>query len=961
MMAKKNQYIPLPCPRCRQGMYHSQRALSLHLNKCVNDLYQVASTCTPAKRGQLSQLTNAQRAHQIIQSLKTPHVSGTCRNVDRLFVPTALSSTMAAIPTPPDIDNHTIEFDNFHDDSNDAMNDWAAIPSNDNPHHSTAVPANDDNASIASNITPRRHVNLPSGVQFGIHLQHILSAHRGVDLKLFDEITDLISVHANVHKTDFASAKLYHRNELTSAVSSLYNLQHLKHTIYQVKLTDSSVVSVPVFDVKTVILSILQDPKRMQQDNFACGYDLFTGCATEPITHLNEVHTGALWSVARDHYCHGVQNAFPLGLICFYDKTHTDLFGSLSCAPFIMTFSFFNEHARSRDEFYEVLAYIPNLSYGSGKSNTKLPRDKLQDEHKCLKLITDQLRQLASGFEAVVLGKQVTIKPWIHFIAGDTSGHNNIVGQFNSSSASFPYRDCMCTKSQLCNPVPQCALIKLSDYACHKQNTSLHQMSLHDINNSFIDLPFGDPVHGVFGCVPAEMLHVSGNGIMQYILDVINSIIGLGKNKQMSLHLLDTLHQNMVRDALLQSERDMPRMSDRNGVTDGTKMSASERVGNIFILLCAMHTRDGEHLFADGCTEADVSLEEMKHCLKLQLSFERWINDSNSIVDVQRASKLLAELITLIQKCFPRTIGNGWCIPKIHSLSKMIHYVQQFGKAKNFCGQVGERVLKTVVKNHAQQTQRRINVFASQCADRQFEASIYKYAYEDMSESITGKYFKKNTMSDDNLECRGKHSMFFTKSDNRGRGDVQVTWADRARIGNVRPHDIVQFALRTHACANGWTEEFTVLCYTSVRIILPDREEPTLFHANPSIYGNERYQFCMVHFSDDSDLETKKYCPARILSFVRFTTKQFPTPDTHDDSVYAVIHTAAHYMSWEKLDREFICGFTLGDLKTCVYIVNVRTITDPLFVCRNYGKAANHYFCSLPYRQWGNYFQNRIR
>ena len=137
---------------------------------------------------------------------------------------------------------------------------------------------------------------------------------------------------------------------------------------------------------------------------------------------------------------------------------------------------------------------------------------------------------------------------------------------------------------------------------------------------------------------------------MQYILDVINSIIGLGKNKQMSLHLLDTLHQNMVRDALLQSERDMPRMSDRNGVTDGTKMSASERVGNIFILLCAMHTENGKQLFADGCTEADVSFEEMKHCLKLQLSFERWINDSNSIVDVQRASKLLAELITLIQQ-----------------------------------------------------------------------------------------------------------------------------------------------------------------------------------------------------------------------------------------------------------------------------------------------------------------------
>ena len=104
----------------------------------------------------------------------------------------------------------------------------------------------------------------------------------------------------------------------------------------------------------------------------------------------------------------------------------------------------------------------------------------------------------------------------------------------------------------------------------------------------------------------------------------------------------------------------------------------------------------------------------------------------------------------------------------------------------------------------------------------------------------------------------------------------------------------------------------------------------------------------------------KKYCPARILSFVHFTTKDFPTPDGHD-SVYAVIHTALHYLSWEKLDREFICTFTLGDIKTCVYIFDVRTITNPLFVCRNYGKSGNQYLCTLPYRHWGNYFQHRLR
>ena len=38
---------------------------------------------------------------------------------------------------------------------------------------------------------------------------------------------------------------------------------------------------------------------------------------------------------ARQTYCDDDPNAFPLGLVCFYNKTHTKVYGSLACAPFI--------------------------------------------------------------------------------------------------------------------------------------------------------------------------------------------------------------------------------------------------------------------------------------------------------------------------------------------------------------------------------------------------------------------------------------------------------------------------------------------------------------------------------------------------------------------------------------------------------------------------------------------------
>ena len=83
-----------------------------------------------------------------------------------------------------------------------------------------------------------------------------------------------------------------------------------------------------------------------------------------------------------------------MGLVLFYDKTHTDLHGSLATAPLVAVPIFFNQSCRSNAAFHSMLGYIPNLTHGKGKSDDQSLRDKLQDEHNCLRLITDQLKQM---------------------------------------------------------------------------------------------------------------------------------------------------------------------------------------------------------------------------------------------------------------------------------------------------------------------------------------------------------------------------------------------------------------------------------------------------------------------------------------------------------------------------------------------------------------------------------------
>jgi hypothetical protein len=70
------------------------------------------------------------------------------------------------------------------------------------------------------------------------------------------------------------------------------------------------------------------------------------------------------------------------------------------------------------------------------------------------------------------VGRKVCVKVWIHFITGDTSGHNNLVGHMNASNMKYAYRDCKCQLHELSDPRPKCKLVTLEEIrdACKTPN-----------------------------------------------------------------------------------------------------------------------------------------------------------------------------------------------------------------------------------------------------------------------------------------------------------------------------------------------------------------------------------------------------------------------------------------------------------------------------------------------------------
>ena len=184
---------------------------------------------------------------------------------------------------------------------------------------------------------------IPNSANFQVELADLLGRHRS-DLTLYDEVIDLVKNHSEGNELDFQSESLMGRKPFLAQLVKNLKAEPLVPTDVEVELTDGSEVTVSVFDIEAMILSLLHDENLMRPENLADGYDLHTGKPTEAVTHYGEIHTGDAWEPARKHYCGDGGQNMPIALVLFVDKSYIDLYGGLSATPVCFTLSCFNLH-----------------------------------------------------------------------------------------------------------------------------------------------------------------------------------------------------------------------------------------------------------------------------------------------------------------------------------------------------------------------------------------------------------------------------------------------------------------------------------------------------------------------------------------------------------------------------------------------------------------------------------------
>jgi hypothetical protein len=231
-----------------------------------------------------------------------------------------------------------------------------------------------------------------------------------------------------------------------------------------------------------------------------------------------------------------------------------------------------------------------------------------------------------------------------------------------------------------------------------------------------------------------------------------------------------------------------------------------------------------------------------------------------------------------------------------------------------------------------------------------------------------------------NVTLRGKYQMIFGVMDRYGRGSVTIDWhhGDRQKLG-IGVSELMKVAIADFSLENGWTGAFQVTGYTSYKTHLPTSSDTVTFHANEFTHGNEWYDWCMIQFEEEGLADNECICPAMIVGIFKYDTVGIPTPhlirdleynaeyisdeQLKDDTTYVIVHASSEWLPYRKLEQNFICCFKLGDLDDSVFIVDVKYIRHALYVQRDFvenNTSRLQYICSLPYRDWGKYFDHLI-
>lgn len=495
-----------------------------------------------------------------------------------------------------------------------------------------------------------------------------------------------------------------------------------------------------------------------------------------------DIHTGTWFLKAYQKICTS-NNDVLVPLMLFIDETTIDKNGRQSLDAVLMTIGLFRRKVRNKPEAWRLLGYIPDCS--EAVVNEQAPENseqKRKDYHHYLTNMLQEIYELEKSdgilwqipkSDGSGINEVVRFRFCLMFVSGDAPGLDKLSDMYASYSISsnFVCRDCNCPTNLLNDPDVMCNFIQREEII-KKSKKDLKKMCFYKIeNNAFNRHDFGGDLGGINGCSPPEILHQFLLGVVQTQLNFFSNAITAPAMKY-----VDKMIKNIASNFHRQSDRSFPNISLFKCGFSKSSLTGKEHIDQLFVLYLALiqsyslnklpqleaqndnrfittKKRKVRTMNENATEQTELYIKEkveyrkimgdiqsMKDWIKLlehTLCFNEWIhqenipfsqlqqgtNEFNQSTDCL-ATTAIRNYLRKYREIVTEVAGNKTCKAKIHWTLHLPHYARKFGCLLNQNGGIGERMLKSLVKECARKTQRRQHLLAQQACNRYYESNL---------------------------------------------------------------------------------------------------------------------------------------------------------------------------------------------------------------------------------------------
>jgi hypothetical protein len=487
---------------------------------------------------------------------------------------------------------------------------------------------------------------------------------------------------------------------------------------------DTGVLSnVVVFDFVPQLLSLLQNPLIMVQENLVIDINCPLKPYANPSQVLGEALSGSVYADAYARYITQPNRQLFVPIIQWIDRTHVTGNARFTLKPYMFTPAIFTESFRRTIKAWAYHGFLPKVKASSAQNQGQRQGDPIRNYHLQLRHV---LASFASANERLCnitlpLGPtksiSVDIVTCLLFVIQDMQEGDMLCGRYGNHASGIQRhsRACDANYENLDNHLVQCSYLTadfLNEVAsASTDDKTRKRWSQHRLDNAFNYVPLADPIRGIFGATPMETMHCFRKGMIEVATFLV--LKNIPASQQAALDRL-AIHFHKTHR---QTHRKMfPTTDFSRGITNLTKITATERLGLVFLFVILFQYPEGWTILdtALKARRETATLASVLQLFEAMLCFDAWLNQDTywKVEDTTAAKEsFLYSLRKLMSWCTTRIPtrdeeGSKWNFPKFHELLHVIDDMIRFGAPTNFCAQRPESLLIKAAKEPGRRAQK---------------------------------------------------------------------------------------------------------------------------------------------------------------------------------------------------------------------------------------------------------------